>query len=290
VERVEDKSGRILHQARMDEARAFSEGPAYQVHESLAAALEEGPGAQILAQLGLKRAPFAGKTGTAHNFTDTWFVGYSSAVTCSVWVGFDKPRTPIFYGAFGSELALPVWSELMNATLPADAAQPVQRPESLKPCALCAASGYSPVPACQGGAPLVEAWLTDAQRPGSDEPCDVHGPKRPRKKRTSGESPSPRAELTFDPSLVTPVALRSATVIGEDPFFALQAEQTARAIKSLKDSGSVAPLENQAPTLQKPELKEAEAPVPKAEPVKPKPTLTDKPPAPPVPSLPKLDF
>ena len=290
IERVEEKSGRILHQVSPGETQAFSEGPSYQVHESLTAALQEGPGASTLKQLDLKRAPFAGKTGTAYNFTDTWFLGYSSSVTCSVWIGFDKPRTPIFYGAFGSELALPVWTELMNASLLENPAKPVERPGSLRPCSLCAASGYAPLPACNGASPLIEAWLTDSQRPGSDEPCDIHGPKRPRKKRSSGESPSPRAELAFDPTLVTPIALQSPTVIGDDPFFALQAEQTARAIKNLKDAGSVAPLENQAPTLQKSEPPAAETPVPKAEPLKPSETLPAKPAAPPVPSLPKLDF
>jgi membrane peptidoglycan carboxypeptidase len=291
VDRIEEKNGHVLHRTTPDQKRAFSEGPAYQVHDALTAALQEGTGAQAFTKFGLKRAPFAGKTGTAYNFTDTWFVGYSSELTCGVWIGFDKPRTPIFFGAFGSELALPVWTELMNASLPAYAAQPLARPDSLRSCSLCGASGYAVLPGCQSAGSLIEAWLSDSQRPGSDEPCDVHGPKRPRKKRSSGESPSPRAELAFDPTQVAPIALKSPSVIGEDPFFALQAEQTARAIKNLKEAGSVAPLENQAPSLQKTDPAPApETPVPKAEPVKPSETLPVKPTAPPLPSLPKLDF
>ena len=45
---------------------------------------------------------------------DVWFLGYSSEITCGVWAGFDKPRTPIYRGAFSNEVVLPVWTKLMS--------------------------------------------------------------------------------------------------------------------------------------------------------------------------------
>ena len=67
-------------------------------------------------KFGLKKFPAAGKTGTAYDFTDALFAGYDNAITCAVWAGFDKPQK-IYRGAFGSEIALPVWVDVMNASI-----------------------------------------------------------------------------------------------------------------------------------------------------------------------------
>jgi penicillin-binding protein 1A len=58
--------------------------------------------------------PVAGKTGTTNDFTDAWFVGFSPAMTCGVWVGFDEKKT---LGAkeTGAHAALPIWMNFMNA-------------------------------------------------------------------------------------------------------------------------------------------------------------------------------
>src|SRR5205085_12612055 len=62
--------------------------------------------------LGLK-LPAAGKTGTTNDYKDAWFIGYTSALTCGVWVGFDQPITIIPRG-YGAALALPVWVQVIN--------------------------------------------------------------------------------------------------------------------------------------------------------------------------------
>jgi len=69
----------------------------------------------------LKRA-LAGKTGTTNDFVDAWFMGFSPALTCGVWVGFDDRRT-LGPKEEGSHVALPIWMEFMEAALkhePAD--------------------------------------------------------------------------------------------------------------------------------------------------------------------------
>jgi penicillin-binding protein 1A len=60
--------------------------------------------------------PVAGKTGTTNDFTDAWFVGFSPAMTCGVWMGFDEKRT---LGAkeTGAHAALPIWMNFMNAAM-----------------------------------------------------------------------------------------------------------------------------------------------------------------------------
>jgi penicillin-binding protein 1A len=79
------------------------------IHTCLAEVLERGTADRAYTELGLKQF-HSGKTGTAYNFTDAWFLGYSSEVTCGIWAGFDKPR-PIYRGAFSNEVALPVWAK-----------------------------------------------------------------------------------------------------------------------------------------------------------------------------------
>jgi penicillin-binding protein 1A len=60
--------------------------------------------------------PIAGKTGTTNDFTDAWFVGFSPAITCGVWMGFDEKKT---LGAkeTGAHAALPIWMNFMSVAL-----------------------------------------------------------------------------------------------------------------------------------------------------------------------------
>ena len=78
---------------------------------------------------GLKKFPLAGKTGTAYNFTDDWFIGYSSAITCGVWAGFDKPGS-IYRGAFSSDVVLPVWVDIMNSSFQKYPASEIPQPRA----------------------------------------------------------------------------------------------------------------------------------------------------------------
>ena len=60
--------------------------------------------------------PIGGKTGTTNNFTDAWFVGFSPAMTCGVWMGFDEKKT---LGAkeTGAHAALPIWMNFMSSAM-----------------------------------------------------------------------------------------------------------------------------------------------------------------------------
>jgi len=54
----------------------------------------------------------AGKTGTTNDSRDGWFAGYTSQLTCAVWVGMDDNST-VYRGASGATLALPIWTKFM---------------------------------------------------------------------------------------------------------------------------------------------------------------------------------
>jgi penicillin-binding protein 1A len=60
--------------------------------------------------------PLAGKTGTTNDFTDAWFIGFSPATTCGVWIGYDEKKT-LGPKESGARAALPIWMDFMKVAL-----------------------------------------------------------------------------------------------------------------------------------------------------------------------------
>ncbi len=60
--------------------------------------------------------PIAGNTGTTQDHTDAWFIGFSTRISCGVWVGLDTKK-PIFKKADGARVALPIWKDFMRKAL-----------------------------------------------------------------------------------------------------------------------------------------------------------------------------
>jgi len=109
IQKITDPDGTVMYESSGKRTRAISAEAAYQTHSALQEVLKRGTGDNAYTEAGLKVSPAAAKTGTAYNFTDTYTIGYTDALTCGVWIGFDLP-TRIFRGAFGRNLTLPVWS------------------------------------------------------------------------------------------------------------------------------------------------------------------------------------
>jgi penicillin-binding protein 1A len=57
--------------------------------------------------------PAAGKTGTAENLANAWFVGYTPRMSTAVWVGNPHGNVPMING-FGGVLAAPIWRDYMH--------------------------------------------------------------------------------------------------------------------------------------------------------------------------------
>ena len=58
--------------------------------------------------------PAAGKTGTAENLANAWFVGYTPQISTGVWVGYPQGNIPINDG-FGGFYAGPIWKDYMES-------------------------------------------------------------------------------------------------------------------------------------------------------------------------------
>jgi len=93
--------------------RAIGAAEAFVVTSLLCSVIEEGTGKKALK---LNR-PLAGKTGTANQQRDGWFVGYSPDLATGVWVGFDDHSRMGTGWAQGAGTALPIWVDFMEAAL-----------------------------------------------------------------------------------------------------------------------------------------------------------------------------
>jgi penicillin-binding protein 1A len=89
--------------------RVFSDGEAYTATNVLKQVITSGTG--TAANYG---CPAAGKTGTAENLENAWFVGYTPRMSTAVWVGYPQANLPMANG-FGGTLAAPIWHDYMSA-------------------------------------------------------------------------------------------------------------------------------------------------------------------------------
>ncbi len=233
LDRIEDKQGHIVWQAESAAVRRPVLKPevAYEVTSCLTEALTEGTGKAAYQKYGLKKFPAAGKTGTAYDFTDALFAGYDSALTCVTWAGFDKPQR-IYRGAFGSTVALPVWVDVMNASVAERAPQEFPVPSGLHKVEICASSGLRATDKCyesvKSASGAVVRHRTSYYEVASDEQmpadtCDVHGDSvRTQLVKKFDNSEWPRAALAVDTAEVAPVTMQGPTLLaGEDPYDAI---------------------------------------------------------------------
>lgn len=300
IQKIEDQGGNVVFQAKTNKVRVIKDTTAFEIHSCLADVLERGTADKTFTELGLKKFPLGGKTGTAYNFTDAWFLGYSSAVTCGVWAGFDKPST-IYRGAFSNEIALPVWAEVMKSTFATYRPKEIVQPKGIIKVELCSASGQLATDKCFETIENKETGEKIQRRTTFFEICtEEQAPKIGCEVHNGGLNQSfvkavpngewPRAALAVDVSAVQVVTMKQPTVIGFDPYNSIQSVNNAVAMQSL--NGQTAPLTSSAVvTPAQPNAGgEQQMEVRRAEPVQPmqEQTVLDttiKPPP-----LPPLDF
>ena len=204
IQRIEDKLGNVIFEETPEMKPVIAATTAYEVHSCLAQVLEpEGTAERAGIELGLKRYHLGGKTGTAYNFTDVWFVGYSSEVTCGVWLGFDqqrgKPKQSIYRGAFSKDLALPVWAELMKATFDTYKPQDFVQPKGIIRVEICHASGGLATEKCieSGVRTSYQEFCTEEQAP--KDPCPVHSGIAPKSVDTRPDTSGIRRPHVIEP-------------------------------------------------------------------------------------------
>lgn len=147
IARIEDASGRVIFEVPRSRFRVLTRGSAGVTSELLQYVMTMGTAAKS-AKMGLTK-PAAGKTGTSNDYKDAWFVGYTSSLTCGVWVGFDKPQ-PIMAKGYGGTLALPIWVDFIQGISAKNyPALALDKEGSRQRVALCSQSNRLATEACQ---------------------------------------------------------------------------------------------------------------------------------------------
>ncbi len=124
IERITDASGTVVYQHRSQPVRVLSEQIAAAVTSTLEKVVSRGTG-NPQANIG---RPQAGKTGTATDYTDVWFIGFIPQYSTAVWVGHPdgsiemrgftvwndmEGREQSHRVAYGGTVAAPVWRQFM---------------------------------------------------------------------------------------------------------------------------------------------------------------------------------
>ncbi|HEU4480261.1 MAG TPA: transglycosylase domain-containing protein, partial [Actinomycetota bacterium] len=86
ITRITDASGKVIYRDRSEGEQVVDPGAAYLATTALEQVIQRGTAA---AYGGIGR-PAAGKTGTAQEYRDAWFVGYTPDLVASVWVGYPE--------------------------------------------------------------------------------------------------------------------------------------------------------------------------------------------------------
>jgi len=106
---VRDRAGKTLYAHDLEQKRVADADATYILHTLLRGVVQRGT-ASRLKRYGLGYV--AGKTGTTNDYRDAWFVGYTSDMVTSVWVGFDH-GAPLRLSS--GEAAIPIWGAYMSA-------------------------------------------------------------------------------------------------------------------------------------------------------------------------------
>jgi penicillin-binding protein 1A len=169
INKIEDHKGNIVYQDKTAARRIFSPEAAWMTNSILQQVMKTGTAAKA-ATLGWKK-PAGGKTGTTDEFRDAWFVGYTTTLTCGVWVGMDQPET-IMEKGYGAALALPVWIDVMNSVpelrYPANRLEPGTQ---LYRVQICSASGQRATNQCASYCAVTTENLPASRLPHT---CTLH--------------------------------------------------------------------------------------------------------------------
>jgi penicillin-binding protein 1A len=169
--RVEDQNGNILWQPAIQKEDVIDPAHAWLMTDMLKDVVRQGTAHGAVWGAGFQ-LPAGGKTGTTDDYTDAWFVGFTSEIVAGIWVGYDIQQR-IMNDAGGGKIVAPAWTEFMRDVYdrrspPAD----WSRPDSLVPREVDWKTGYLVTPFCPASDHHWD-WFYPGTEP--KQLCPVHG-------------------------------------------------------------------------------------------------------------------
>ncbi len=115
IDKVTDAKGNIIYSKGEQEfTKVIKRKIEDQITFILEKAINEGTGKSIRNRFGVK-AELAGKTGTAQNYSNAWFMCYTKDIVIGTWVGARSPKVHFNGGiGSGSALALPISGQILS--------------------------------------------------------------------------------------------------------------------------------------------------------------------------------
>ncbi|MBY0098975.1 penicillin-binding protein [Mesobacillus maritimus] len=154
IDKITDKDGNVVYQHEVKPVDVFSPQTAYLTIDMMRDVINRGTATSLHNRLKFS-SDWAGKTGTGHNYYDSWFVATNPNVSFGVWNGYDTQKSldlnykGVSYGARNIYL----WADLMNAAYDVDPklvdpAERFEMPGGIVRRSYCGASGLLPSQAC----------------------------------------------------------------------------------------------------------------------------------------------
>jgi penicillin-binding protein 1A len=133
--------------------------------------------------------PIAGKTGTSSDYSDAWFVGYTSSLLTGVWVGFDD-KTSLGINETGARAALPIWISFMDQVLKNTPVETLKPPKGITLIKVNIETGLPSVK--DSPETIMEAFI-DSSIPWEKEGREKENPSSgaPVRGRSPGDPPAP---------------------------------------------------------------------------------------------------
>ena len=155
--RVETLDGRLLYEAAPERVQVLGREEAWIMVDMMKDVVTRGSGSAV--RRGGFMLPTAGKTGTTNDYTDVWYIGYTTDLVAGVWMGFDQPKK-IKDNAQGGQLAAPAWTSFMREVYERKPAPPDwPRPIGIISLTIDPATGLRAGPGCLSDSLRVEYFL-----------------------------------------------------------------------------------------------------------------------------------
>ncbi|HEX5564735.1 MAG TPA: transglycosylase domain-containing protein, partial [Sporosarcina sp.] len=157
IDRIEDMSGNVVYEHKVEPVDVFSPETSYIITDMLRDVIKPGGTGQQLPGFMNFKTDLAAKTGTTDKYGDAWLVGYNPNVSMGLWFGYKDQKRKLYTRKSGAmhptTRTTMLFGRLMNKANEVrpdiiGAGSTFKQPEGVVSKAFCGISGLAPSAAC----------------------------------------------------------------------------------------------------------------------------------------------